>query len=186
MCCSKKVITNSNAIIFQNCLQVRHTEYGSAAIRATHSIPPECDLFYYEVKIVARGEIKVGFSAKNVSTSARHTPGWEELSFGYHYDGKKYAESSTGTPYGSTFAEGGDIIGCGINLTEATCFYTKNGKDLGIAFTNLPKEMFYPMVGFWRKNAEIIVNFGQEPFVYNISLRKQIELQKHQIMKSSE
>ena len=38
-----------------------------------------------------------------------------------------------GQAYGPTFTTG-DVIGCGLNLMDGSCFYTKNGHHLGIAF----------------------------------------------------
>ena len=57
--------------------------------------------------------------------------GWERQSYGYHGDdGHSFCSSGTGQPYGPTFTTG-DVIGCCINLIDNTCFYTKNGVNLG-------------------------------------------------------
>lgn len=60
-----------------------------------------------------------------------HVSGWEKNSYGYHGDdGHSFCSSGTGKPYGPTFTTG-DVIGCGVNLIDNTCFYTKNGVNLG-------------------------------------------------------
>ena len=60
--------------------------------------------------------------------------GWEKQSYGYHGDdGHSFCSSGTGKPYGPTFTTG-DVIGCCINLIDNTCFYTKNGVNLGEFF----------------------------------------------------
>lgn len=57
--------------------------------------------------------------------------GWDKNSYGYHGDdGNSFCSSGTGQPYGPTFTTG-DVIGCCVNLIENTCFYTKNGVNLG-------------------------------------------------------
>lgn len=64
--------------------------------------------------------------------------GWDKGSYGYHGDdGNSFCSSGNGQPYGPTFTTN-DIIGCGVNLVDNTCFYTKNGHHLGIAFRDLP------------------------------------------------
>jgi len=78
----------------------------------------------------------IGLSASGVNMN--RLPGWDKHSYGYHGDdGHSFCSSGTGQPYGPTFTTG-DFIGCGINLVDNTCFYTKNGHHLGIAFTDLP------------------------------------------------
>ena len=57
--------------------------------------------------------------------------GWDKHSYGYHGDdGNSFCSSGTGEPYGPTFSTN-DVIGCCVNLIENTCFYTKNGVNLG-------------------------------------------------------
>lgn len=119
----------------------------ASSVRATCPIPVACGIYYFEVKIVSKGRdgyMGVGLSAQGVSMN--RLPGWDKYSFGYHGDdGNKFGCSGTGQPYGPTFTTG-DVIGCGFNLYNRTCFYTKNGHNLGVAFTELPLHL-YPTVG---------------------------------------
>ena len=63
-----------------------------------------------------------------------------------------------GEPYGKS-----DVIGCYLNLDMSHIRWTKNGKDLGLAFEippNIRNQPFYPTVCM--KNAEILFNFGPD------------------------
>lgn len=152
----------------------------AAAVRATHSIPTSCLLYYFEMKIISKGRdgyMGMGLAAIDVNMS--RLPGWDKNSYGYHGDdGHSFCSSGTGVPYGPTFTTG-DVIGCGFNLVENTCFYTKNGLNLGRAFSDLPQIPLYPTVGLQTPGEEVEANFGMEAFIYDIeddirSLRQRI------------
>lgn len=113
----------------------------------------------------------MGIGLSQQGTSLNRLPGWEKYSYGYHGDdGYAFNSTTTGQPYGPTFTTG-DVIGCGVNLVDNTCFYTKNGHHLGIAFTDLRVRQnsdLYPTVGLQTPGETIDANFGQAPFVYDI------------------
>ncbi|CAF4788753.1 unnamed protein product [Pieris macdunnoughi] len=144
------------------------THKDAASVRATHPIPAACGLYYFEVRIVSKGRdgyMGIGLSAHGVNMN--RLPGWDKHSYGYHGDdGHSFCSSGTGQPYGPTFTTG-DVIGCGVNLVDNTCFYTKNGHHLGIAFRGLPANL-YPTVGLQTPGEVVDANFGQQPFVFDI------------------
>lgn len=157
----------------QNNLRVHYKGHGkthrdAASVQATHPIPASCGLYYFEVKIVSKGRdgyMGIGLSAQGVNMN--RLPGWDKHSYGYHGDdGNSFCSSGSGQPYGPTFTTG-DIIGCGVNLIDNSCFYTKNGYHLGIAFTDLPPNL-YPTVGLQTPGEIVDANFGQEPFMFDI------------------
>ena len=148
---------------------VGKTHKDAAAVRATHSIPQSCLLYYYEVKIISKGRdgyMGIGLAAQGVNM--HRLPGWDTQSYGFHGDdGHSFNSSGTGQPYGPTFTTG-DVIGCGFNLIENKCFYTKNGLNLGVAFTDLASVPLFPTVGLQTPGEELEANFGLEPFCYDI------------------
>ncbi|XP_077452311.1 ran-binding protein 10 [Stigmatopora argus] len=157
----------------QNNLRVHYKGHGknhkdAASVRATHPIPAACGIYYFEVKIVSKGRdgyMGIGLSAQGVNMN--RLPGWDKHSYGYHGDdGNSFCSSGTGQPYGPTFTTG-DVIGCCVNLINNTCFYTKNGISLGVAFTDLPPNL-YPTVGLQTPGEIVDANFGQQPFVFDI------------------
>jgi len=166
----------------QNNLRVHYKGHGknhkdASSVRATYPIPASCGLYYFEVKIVSKGRdgyMGVGLCAKSVDMN--RLPGWDKHSYGYHGDdGHKFCSSGQGQAYGPTFTTG-DVIGCGINLIDGSCFYTKNGHHLGIAFKDLPPNL-YPTVGLQTPGEMIDANFGQEPFLYDVE-GEMIELRR--------
>lgn len=59
--------------------------------------------------------------------------GWEKGSYGYHGDdGCTFRFGAHNKHYGPEFGYKGDTIGCGINFTDGTIWFTKNGADQGM------------------------------------------------------
>ncbi|CAE6429456.1 unnamed protein product [Rhizoctonia solani] len=145
------------------------TDKEAAAIRANHPMPAACGVYYFEVQIIEKGtqgHISIGFSSREVGLN--RLPGWEPMSWGYHGDdGNSFAGQSDGTPYGPVFGTG-DIIGCGVDFTEGTAFYTKNGEFLKKAFRNI-KGNLYPSVGLRTPKERVLANFGQDPFRFDVA-----------------
>ncbi|KAF8640946.1 hypothetical protein AX17_000593 [Amanita inopinata Kibby_2008] len=147
----------------------------AAAARTGHPIPPACGIYYYEVEILSKGQkghISIGFAGRDVKLN--RLPGWESNSWGYHGDdGCSFAAEKNGNPYGPTYGTG-DVIGCGVDFTTYKAFFTKNGTLLGTVFEGIGRDTeIYPSVGL-RHNGEIIrVNFGHEPFKFDIDYHVQ-------------
>ncbi|KAG8763870.1 hypothetical protein FRC11_010495 [Ceratobasidium sp. 423] len=148
------------------------TDKEAAAIRANHPMPAACGVYYFEIQIIEKGtqgHIGIGFSSREVGLN--RLPGWEPMSWGYHGDdGNSFAGQSDGTPYGPVFGMlvAGDVIGCGIDFTEGTAFYTKNGEFLKKVFNNLKGDL-YPSVGLRTPKERVLANFGQDPFRFDIT-----------------
>ena len=145
----------------------------SGCVRADHPIPMVTGIYYFEMKVLCNAAERLCYIGLTHSSSNLHrAPGWDRGTYGYHGDdGKSFNQRGSGTTYGPTFGAN-DIIGCGLNLKNRTCFFTKNGDFLGIAFRDMPMTNLYPTVGVGSRNGILQVNFGQLPFSYNIAMEQ--------------
>ncbi|KAI9561190.1 hypothetical protein GHT06_012146 [Daphnia sinensis] len=146
----------------------------TSCVRSDHPIPLACGLYYFEVKVIdkgIKGSIAIGIGTKKMNLSI--LPGMQKNSFGYlGNSGGKFWGSEVGKAYGPPFTTN-DTIGCGVNLVDRQIFYTKNGKNLGEAFSGSlfdvsPVLALYPTVGLQTKGEVVEANFGQSRFLYNI------------------
>ncbi|KAG6902995.1 hypothetical protein C0995_008568 [Termitomyces sp. Mi166 len=137
----------------------------AAAARTVQSIPPACGIYYYETEIISKGQ--KGFAGPDVKLS--RLPGWEPNSWGYHGDdGRSFSAEKEGTKYGPTFGTG-DVIGCGVDFTTHRAFFTRNGTLIGHVFDNIGKNVdLYPSIGMRHTGEAVRVNFGHEPFKFDI------------------
>lgn len=184
-------------------LEVRYTgpqhktnDHEAAALRADNPMPPQCGIYYFEIKIESKpkeGYVRMPDNSNSTSggirtdlgsccrmvaiglsspkASIERLPGWETESWAYHGDdGKSFFGESQGQGrgYGPTYGVG-DTVGCGVNFSTRSAFFTKNGVFLGTAFSGLPDIQLYPSVGMKRQPPVCLkTNFGQEPFVFDI------------------
>jgi len=78
---------------------------------------------------------------------------------------KREDASTTPVEYASEYGSK-DVIGCG--WKDGHMFFTKNGKSLGLAFVDVQGPLV-PAVRIGSNGCHLKVNFGQRPFMFDIS-----------------
>ncbi|EEQ86752.1 ran-binding protein [Blastomyces dermatitidis ER-3] len=169
---------NAGLDLLSDGLEVRYLgnplklDHEAASCRADHPMPPQCGIYYFEVTIMSKpkdGMICVGFTSNKASLE--RLPGWEPESWAYHGDDGRTFFGETqgqGTQYGPKYSVN-DTIGCGVNFSTSTAFFTRNGVFLGDAFRELRNVKLYPAVGVKKQpTTHLKANFGQSPFIYDI------------------
>lgn len=129
--------------------------------RATHGA--NSGRWYYEATVCSAGICRVGYS----TMAAHHELGRDAHGFGFGGTGMKSFQNAF-EKYGETYGKG-DVIGCYLELLPSggSISYSKNGKDLGTAFTlpaALAGTVFFPALVL--KGAGVRLNFGATPFKY--------------------
>ncbi|ORX41668.1 hypothetical protein BCR36DRAFT_587878 [Piromyces finnis] len=153
-----------------------------ASVRSNMPIPNRHQVYYYEVKIMFRRSEwpnfgAIGYCTRHMELSNR--PGYSKNSSGYcNYTGDHY-EHGNWTHYGPSY-EVGDVVGCCINFIDKKVFYTKNGKNLGMTGIAIPDQPIFVCIGLYT-GSEMKVNFGQEPFIFDIEgYKKSIRIAQKQ------
>ncbi|KAL7988066.1 hypothetical protein Chor_006985 [Crotalus horridus] len=119
--------------------------------------------YYYEVSCRDQGLCRVGWSSLQASLDL----GTDKFGFGYGGTGKK-SHNKQFDSYGEEFTMH-DTIGCYIDADKGQISFSKNGKDLGLAFEipqNLKNQALFPACVL--KNAELKFNFGEEDFKFPV------------------
>ncbi|KAL9250136.1 Ran-binding protein M-like protein [Drosera capensis] len=154
-------------------------------VQADRPAPMKRLAYYFEMSVKCagvKGQVAIGLSGPGFKM--RRQPGWEVNSYGYHGDdGLLYRGQGKGEPFGPTYTTG-DTVGCGINYAVGATFsplifFTKNGAIVGSLYKDV-KGPLYPTVAVHSPNEEVVVNFGKDPFVFDIKAYKAQERVKQQ------
>ncbi|KAL6492809.1 hypothetical protein OROGR_032568 [Orobanche gracilis] len=152
--------------------------YDVGVVQSNHPAPLKRLLYYFEIFVKnagTKGQIAIGFTTS--AFKLRRQPGiffrasvfdsWEANSWGYHGDdGLLYRGHGKGETFGPTYTTG-DTVGGGINYATQEFFFTKNGGVVGSVYKDVKGRLF-PTVSVHSQNEELTVNFGQNPFVFDI------------------
>ena len=136
---------------------------------------------YFEIRLRVKENYDTRM-AVGIATKEAIVDGWPGTSesepvFAYHWDdGKVYAEGSQRGDKGGGSASD-DVVGCGID-SYGFCYIVVNGKRLSalqddpsckVKAKSIKRNIVYPFVAIGSTDTEIVANFGQEKFVYDLS-----------------
>ena len=146
-------------------------------IRTTKSVPKSLASFYFEIKILDRGDggvIGIGLTQADPETRSGAFPGWPHptLGIGYHGDdGGIYHDSSRPKFDGELYSTN-DVIGCFMcrfrdGEEDVTMVqFTKNEKKV-LSPKIIPNAEWHPTIGIASDGASIDTNFGNNKFTFN-------------------
>lgn len=145
--------------------------FGYRSILATHGL--KSGKFYFEVEIESqKGAIRIGFST--IDSEIDGPVGIDNLGYSYGSKNGYTFHNSRRKSYGPSYGYK-DIIGAFLYLNDQSTIldiesssvemkfsyikFSKNGKDLGIAYENLPQNFLYPSASLYGFGS-ITFNFG--------------------------
>ncbi|KAL9446272.1 hypothetical protein AB3S75_014026 [Citrus x aurantiifolia] len=150
-------------------------------VQANKPAPVKRLVYYFEIYVKdagAKGQIAIGFTSE--SFKMRRQPGWEANSCGYHGDdGLLYRGQGKGEAFGPTFTTN-DTVGGGINYASQEFFFTKNGSLVGAVYKDIKGPLF-PTIAVHSQNEEVLVNFGQKKFAFDLKEYEAQERMKQQM-----
>lgn len=156
-------------------------DHDVGVVQANRPAPSKRLLYYFEIYVKnagARGQITIGFTTS--AFKLRRQPGWEANSCGYHgEDGQLHRGHEKGEPFGPTYTTG-DTVGGGINYATQEFFFTKNGVIVGTLSKDVKGPVF-PTVAVHSQNEEVTVNFGKDPFVFDLKAYEAEQRSKQQM-----
>ncbi|KAK9841055.1 hypothetical protein WJX81_008302 [Elliptochloris bilobata] len=136
------------------------SNFGSARANAavTHG------KWQYEAHLGTAGIQQLGYVT--VAAAFTSEEGVGDCPDSYAFDGHRVRKwNVTCTPYGEAWTAG-DVIGCALDLDAGVMSFTRNGRDMGQAFTNIRRPLaYYPGISLgYGERCEL--NFGERPFAH--------------------
>lgn len=129
-------------------------------LRRSKNQPRDNKCYYYEVHFAEQGLARVGWSFGEASFDL----GTDPCGYGYGGTAKK-SNNRQFSDYGLPFGEKFDIVGCILDMDKGELSFTKNGRNMGVAFKISPRSLesneIYPTICV--KNAGCRVQFSPTP-----------------------
>jgi len=105
----------------------------------------------------AGGNVFLGVCTGAMKVSSNYI-GHDAHSWGYYGCGNVY-KSGSSSSYGQSYRTG-DVMTLYLDMDAHTLSYAKNGQHLGVAFTDLPDQL-YPAFSLYTKNDQLqLSDFG--------------------------
>eukprot|EP01118_Nematostelium_gracile_P010664 TRINITY_DN370_c0_g1_i1.p1 TRINITY_DN370_c0_g1~~TRINITY_DN370_c0_g1_i1.p1 ORF type:complete len:398 (-),score=125.38 TRINITY_DN370_c0_g1_i1:26-1219(-) len=125
--------------------------------------------WYYEAKLLTYGQMRIGWCTDKCTIQTNTYTGIGNDNESWGFDGSCqrawFGTNSSNDRYGEYWANG-DIIGTVLDLESKTISFYRNGKDMGVAFSNIQiGDGVYPAASLHKKQ-KLLFNFGKEPFKY--------------------
>jgi hypothetical protein len=143
-------------------------------IRSNLSIPKSFDsklpVWYMEMTMVEPilcNEFSIGLATDTQLVDQQ--PGWTKGSVGYHGDDGGVFQSHGAPSFLYDQYETNDTVGLGIWYATKEAFITKNGIFVGVICKLGSFRDIYLWIGMWRPNGKVLVNFGSQPFKFDIT-----------------
>ena len=134
--------------------------------RATHGMPPNTGMYYYEMTVQTGSSYTFGM--KGTLKLGSGTSGDDGKHVYYGHNGYKYDDSGGGS-YGATYGAG-DTVSILYDSDSGEVYFYKNGASQGLAFTGVNNTTYLPYIYLDNYGTAPIVhfNFGQRPFAYTL------------------
>jgi hypothetical protein len=121
--------------------------------------------WYWEQTLAATtgtNDIQIGMGNKD--TDALNYPGATSRSYGFSSGNLKWNNGGA-TAYTTSWTSG-DVIGLAFNADTGSLTLYKNGASLGVAFSSIPADTYFPIAGAYNSSSVSYLNFGQRAFAY--------------------
>ncbi|XP_059631945.1 ran-binding protein M homolog [Cornus florida] len=175
------------AVVLPDRLTVQYSsvnlhEHDVGAVQANRPAPVKRLVYYFEMFVKnhgAKGKVAIGFTCEGYNM--RRQPGWEANSYGYHGEEGKFFHGQGNVEDFAAKFEAGDTVGGGINYATQDLFFTRNGVIVGTVYKDV-KVPLYPTVAVHSQNEEVSVNFGKEPFRFDLKAYEAQERAKQEMI----